>query len=72
MMRLGLKQKLWLPLILCLMALVAVFTFVNYQLYQAQMDERKNSLQHIVNIAVNITQDYQQLVSKGVLSKDDA
>ena len=71
-MRLGLKQKLWLPLILCLMALVAVFTFVNYQLYQAQMDERKNSLQHIVNIAVNITQDYQQLVSKGVLSKDDA
>jgi methyl-accepting chemotaxis protein len=72
MMRLGLKQKLWLPLILCLMALVAVFAFVNYQLYQAQMEERKSSLQHIVNIAVNITQDYQQLVSKGVLSKEEA
>ena len=71
-MRLGLKQKLWLPLILCLMALVAVFAFVNYQLYQAQMEERKSSLQHIVNIAVNITQDYQQLVSKGVLSKEEA
>ena len=49
-MRLGLKQKLWLPLILCLMALVAVFAFVNYQLYQAQMEERKSSLQHIVNM----------------------
>ncbi|MBX6964595.1 methyl-accepting chemotaxis protein [Alcaligenes faecalis] len=72
MMRLGLKQKLWLPLILCLMALVAVFAFVNYQLYQAQMEERRTSLQHIVNIAANITQDYQQLVSKGVLSKEEA
>ncbi|MGO3714329.1 MAG: methyl-accepting chemotaxis protein [Alcaligenes aquatilis] len=72
MMRLGLKQKLWLPLILCLMALAAVFTLVNYQLYQAQMQERKSSLQHIVNIAVSITQDYQQLVSKGALSKEEA
>ncbi|WP_240631947.1 methyl-accepting chemotaxis protein [Alcaligenes faecalis] len=72
MMRLGLKQKLWLPLILCLMALAAVFTFVNYQLYQAQMQERKSSLQHIVNIAVGITQDYQELVSKGLLSKEEA
>ena len=32
-MRLGLKQELWLPLILGLMALVGVFVFVNYQVY---------------------------------------
>ncbi len=70
-MRLGLKQKLWLPLILCLMALVVVFSFVNYQLYQAQMEERRTSLQHVVNIAASITQDYQQLVSKGVLSQEE-
>lgn len=71
-MRLSLKQKLWLPLALSLLALLSVFAFDNYQLYQAQLQERKTSLQQIVNIAMQITQDYEKLVQSGVLTQEVA
>lgn len=71
-MRLSLKQKLWLPLALSLLALLSVFAFDNYQLYQAQLQERKDSLQQIVTIARQITSDYEKLEREGVLSKEAA
>ncbi|WP_341667996.1 methyl-accepting chemotaxis protein [Alcaligenes sp. SDU_A2] len=71
-MRLSLKQKLWLPLALSLLALLSVFAFDNYQLYQAQLQERKDSLQQIVTIARQITGDYEKLEREGVLSKEAA
>lgn len=71
-MRLSLKQKLWLPLALSLLAMLSVFAFDSYQLYQAQLQERKTSLQQIVHIALQIAQDYEQLVQKEVLTQDVA
>ncbi|WP_454003925.1 cache domain-containing protein [Alcaligenes sp. Marseille-Q7550] len=66
------KQKLWLPLALSLLAMLSVFAFDSYQLYQAQLQERKTSLQQIVHIALQIAQDYEQLVQKEVLTQDVA
>ncbi len=72
MKRLSFKQKLWLPLVISLIALFAVSIINAYMTREVRLDERKNDLIHATDIAMSTIKEYGALVQKGAMSKDDA
>jgi methyl-accepting chemotaxis protein len=70
--KLGFAQKLWLPSILSLIALLLVTVFGAYQSRQVRMEERRNDLANVANAGMSIVKDYALLAQKGILSKAEA
>ena len=72
MNKLSFMQKLWLPLIISLIALLLVAVFGAYQGRQIRIEERKSDLVNVANVGMSIVREYSSLVQKGDLSKAEA
>lgn len=72
MNRLTLKQKLWVPLLLCWVALLIVTVVNAYDARSAQMDARRADLADVTDMATSIVADYAKLADAGKLSVDEA
>jgi len=72
MSKLSFKQKLWLPLIISMIALFMVAVFAAYQSRQTRLEERKNDLVNSAQIGLGIVKEYAALAQSGALSEADA
>ncbi|MFL6701399.1 MAG: cache domain-containing protein, partial [Paraburkholderia graminis] len=72
MNRLTLKQKLWVPLLLCWVALLIVTVVNALEARSAQMDARRSALADVTDMAASIVADYAKQADAGKLSVDDA
>jgi methyl-accepting chemotaxis protein len=72
MRKLGFKQKLWLPLLVSLTALLLVSVSAAYLSYQTRIDERKNDLVNVAHIGLSIVEEYAALAQAGKLTEDQA
>jgi methyl-accepting chemotaxis protein len=72
MKQLSFKQKLWLPLVISLIALLAVSILNAYMSREVRMEERKNDLIHVTDVAMSIIKEYDALAQSGAMSKDEA
>ncbi|MFL9890580.1 methyl-accepting chemotaxis protein [Paraburkholderia sp. RL17-381-BIF-C] len=72
MNRLTLKQKLWVPLLLCWAALLIVTVVNAYEARNAQMDARRADLADVTDMAISIVADYAKQADAGKLSVDEA
>jgi methyl-accepting chemotaxis protein len=72
MNRLTLKQKLWVPLLLCWAALLIVTVVNAFGARNEQMDARRADLADVADMAVSIVADYAKQAEAGKLSVDDA
>ncbi|MEC5404214.1 methyl-accepting chemotaxis protein [Paraburkholderia sp. MPAMCS5] len=72
MHRLNFKQKLWLPLVVSLLALLAVSVSATWLSRQTRVEERKNDLVNVAHVGLSIVQQYAALAQNGALSEADA
>ncbi|MFC5476287.1 methyl-accepting chemotaxis protein [Paraherbaspirillum soli] len=72
MHKLSFVQKLWLPLIISLVALLAVSVFNAYQSRAIRLEERKHDLVNVSGVAMSVIKEYGALAASGALSKSDA
>jgi methyl-accepting chemotaxis protein len=72
MQRLSFKQKLWLPLIVSMVALLIVSVWAAVLLRGTRIDERKNDLVNVGHVGLAIVQEYAALVKSGALSEEQA
>ena len=72
MNRLTLKQKLWVPMLLCWAALLIVTVVNAFDARNAQMASRRADLANVTDMAMSIVADYAKQVSAGKLSQEDA
>lgn len=72
MRKLGFKQKLWLPLLVSLTALLLVSVSAAYLSYQTRIEERKNDLVNVAHVGLAIVEEYAALAHAGTLSEDEA
>jgi len=72
MNRLSFSQKLWLPLLISLVALLSVAIFSAAQSRQTRLEERKNALVNVAQISISIVKEYAALAQSGALSEADA
>ena len=72
MNKLSFMQKLWLPLVISLIALLLVAVFGAYQGRQIKIEERKNDLVNVANVGMSIVKEYASLAQSGALSKAEA
>lgn len=72
MNRLTLNQKLWVPLLLCWVALLIVTVVNAFDARNAQLDARRLDLADVTDMAVSIVADYAKQADAGKLSVDDA
>lgn len=70
--KLSFRQKLWLPLVVSLIALVLIAVFAAYQAREIRIDERKKNLVSVTTMAVNLAKQYDDLFKSGVLTKEQA
>lgn len=71
-MRLSFGQKLWSPLLLCLIFLIGLSVLSAFQTRSIQFDERKNSLVQATALAISVARSYADQVSAGKLTISDA
>ncbi|MDR6397500.1 methyl-accepting chemotaxis protein [Herbaspirillum seropedicae] len=72
MKKLNFRQRLWLPLLFSLIALMLLSIFNAYQVRELRIDERKNSLINVTTQAANLIKQYGDRERTGNLSRDDA
>lgn len=72
MNRLTLKQKLWVPILLCWAALLIVTVVNALDARNAQMDARRADLADVTDMAVSIVADYAKLADAGKLPVEEA
>jgi methyl-accepting chemotaxis protein len=72
MRNLGFRQKLWLPLLVSLTALLLVSVSAAYLSYQTRIEERKNDLVNVAHVGLAIVEEYAALARAGTLSDDEA
>jgi methyl-accepting chemotaxis protein len=72
MSKLSFRQKLWLPLIISLVALTLISVFNAYQAREIRIEERKNNLVSVSTMAVNLAKQYDDLAKSGALTKEEA
>jgi methyl-accepting chemotaxis protein len=72
MRKLGFKQKLWLPLLVSLTALLLVSVSAACLSYQARIDERRNDLTNVAHVGLAIVEEYAALARTGTLTEDQA
>ncbi|MCS6764286.1 MAG: methyl-accepting chemotaxis protein [Candidatus Protistobacter heckmanni] len=72
MRTLSFRQKLWLPLIISLFALIGTNSFNAYQTRQIHIEERKNLLEAVTVQMTNLIKQYDDLAQKGVMPLAEA
>ncbi|CAB3761358.1 methyl-accepting chemotaxis protein [Paraburkholderia solisilvae] len=72
MHKLGFAQKLWLPLIVSLVALLLVSVSAAWLSRQTRIDERKNDLINVAHVGLSIVGEYAALAKSGAMSEADA
>jgi len=72
MNKLSFTQKLWLPLVVSLIALFAISVFNAYQSRQIRLEERKSDLINVSNTAMSVIKEYAAMADRGGISKGDA
>ncbi|AMO99894.1 methyl-accepting chemotaxis (MCP) signaling domain protein [Collimonas arenae] len=72
MNKLSFTQKLWLPLVVSLIALFAISVFNAYQSRQIRFEERKSDLINVSNTAMSVIKEYAGMADSGSISKGDA
>ena len=71
-MKLTFRQKLFLPLCLSWLCLLAVMSVNIFQTRTMRLDERKAQLIAVSDMAVSITKEYGELATSGKIAIDDA
>ncbi|MDA8455416.1 methyl-accepting chemotaxis protein [Acidovorax sp. GBBC 3334] len=72
MKKLTLRQKLWLPLVLALLGLLAL-TFVNaWQARTLQYEARQSALADITDMALSVLADYEKQAQAGKMGQEEA
>lgn len=69
MRKLRFTQKLWLPLLISLVALLAVSVFAAWQSRETRIEERKHDLMNVGQVGVSIVKEYAALAQGGAMSK---
>jgi methyl-accepting chemotaxis protein len=72
MNQLSFSKKLWLPLILSLIALLAISVFSAVMVRNIRLEERKNDLTNIGQTALSLVKSYAALADSGALPKEEA
>ncbi|WP_296224882.1 methyl-accepting chemotaxis protein [Ralstonia sp. UBA689] len=72
MSKFSFRQKLWLPLVISLVALTLISVFNAYQAREIRIEERKNSLVSVTTMAMNLAKQYDDLAKSGTLTKEEA
>jgi len=70
--QLSFNKKLWLPLVLSLIALLAISIFSAVMVRNIRLEERKADLTNIGQTALSLVKGYGALADSGTLSKEDA
>nr|WP_237022456.1 methyl-accepting chemotaxis protein [Herbaspirillum frisingense] len=70
--QLSFSKKLWLPLVLSLIALLAISVFSAFMVRQVRLEERKADLTNIGQTALSLVKGYGALAEGGTLSKEEA
>ena len=71
-MKLSFKQRLWTPLVISLIALLALSIFNAYQARDIRVEERKKDLVNVAQVAMSTIKEYGELAKSGAMSKEDA
>ena len=69
MHRLSFSQKLWLPLVVSLIALLVVSVSAAWLSRQTRIEERKNDLVNVAHVGLSIVTEYAALAQSGTLSE---
>ncbi|CAB3726750.1 methyl-accepting chemotaxis protein [Paraburkholderia rhynchosiae] len=72
MHRLNFTQKLWLPLVVSLLALLAVSVSAAWLARETRIEERKHDLVNVGHVGLSIVKEYAALAQSGALSEADA
>ena len=72
MNKLSFQQKLWVPLICSLLCITAIFIFETIQTRDVRLEERKNDLRDVDELALNLVKQYGDKAAAGTLSKEEA
>jgi methyl-accepting chemotaxis protein len=72
MSKLSFSQKLWLPLVISLAALLVVSVSAAWQARETRINERKHDLVNVAQVGMSIVKDYASLVQSGALSEAQA
>ena len=72
MRKLSFTQKLWLPLIISLVALLAVSVSAAWQSRETRIEERKHDLTNVAQVGLSIVTQYAALAQSGALPEADA
>ncbi len=72
MSKLSFRQKLWLPLVVSLIALTLISVVNAYQARAIRVEERKNNLVSVSSMAVNLAKQYDDLAKSGAITKEEA
>lgn len=72
MHRFSFTQKLWLPLVVSLVALLVVSVSAAWLSRQTRIDERKNDLVNVAHVGLSIVKEYAALTQNGTLTEADA
>jgi methyl-accepting chemotaxis protein len=72
MHKLGFAQKLWLPLVVSLVALLLVSVSAAWLSRQTRIDERKNDLINVAHVGLSIVDEYAALAKSGAMPEADA
>ncbi|BEV16548.1 methyl-accepting chemotaxis protein [Herbaspirillum sp. DW155] len=70
--QLSFSKKLWLPLVLSLIALLAISVFSAFMVRNVRLEERKNDLSNIGQTALSMVKAYGTLADSGALTKEEA
>ncbi|SKC92613.1 methyl-accepting chemotaxis sensory transducer with Cache sensor [Burkholderia sp. YR290] len=72
MLKLSFTQKLWLPLVISLIALLLVSVSAAYLSRETRIEERKNDLVNVAHVGLSLVEEYAKLAQSGKLSEADA
>ncbi|UCF24380.1 MAG: cache domain-containing protein, partial [Ralstonia sp.] len=72
MNRLTLRQKLWLPLVLSWLGLLAIALWSAWSARTVRMEERQRDLQNVSATAFSVIKEYAQLAQEGKMTVDEA
>jgi len=63
--KLSFKQKLWLPLIISLIALLSISLFNAFQARNIRIEERKSDLINVTQVALSVVKQYAAQAQSG-------
>jgi len=71
-MKLSFKQRLWAPLVISLIALLAISIFNAFHARDIRLEERKKDLINVAQVAMSSIKEYGELAKSGAMSKEEA